>query len=143
MAKHRKTDPVILWTVVLMSVLIENISGTSSYTWIVDLSGEGGNPGFNLDRGQEFDFLLSQNGLGPAGLGGQTVWSEWFTITKSASSSSSSTASASSTTTLATSSSTASTSASKNMASPLKGLSKGAQIGITISVLAAIFGVGA
>lgn len=146
-AKHRKTDLVILWAVVLTLGLIENLSSSSSYTWIVDLSGDGGNPSFNLDRGQEFNFLLVQNGRDAAGLAGDSIWSEWFTITNTASASSSSTplstASTSSTTTLATSSSTTSTSTSKNMASALKGLGKGARIGMTLSLLAAIFGIGA
>lgn len=130
----------------LTLLLIENISGISSYTWIVDLSGEGGNPGFNLDRGQEFDFLLIQNGRDAAGLAGDDVWSQWFTITNTASSPSSSTlmstTTARQTTTLATSSSTTSTVVSKNIASPLKGLSKGARIVISVSLLAAIFGRG-
>ncbi|KFZ22878.1 hypothetical protein V502_02644 [Pseudogymnoascus sp. VKM F-4520 (FW-2644)] len=121
----------------------QNLVGTSSYTWIVDLSGQDGNPGFNLARGQEFNFLVIQDEEDGAWITG-SFWSEWFTITNSVNSSSSLTTSSitstSSTTTLTASSATITTAASKNSASISK-LSKGALIGISVSLLAIIIGI--
>jgi len=106
------------------ALLLENLAA-GSYIWVVDISGTSGNPTFDLSKGAEFSFSIVQNGTDAAGVAGGSFQSGTFTIASSFASSGTPTAAA-----------------SGNAAPTVKGLSKGAQIGLGIG-LVAILGIGA
>ena len=97
--------------------------GAGAYIWVVDISGTGGNPTFDLSKGAEFTFSIVQNGTDEAGVGGGSFQSGAFTIVSSYATAAASTSAA-----------------SRNAAPTLKGLGKGAQIGLGIG-LVAILGI--
>jgi hypothetical protein len=104
--------------------LLEDLAATL-YPWVVDISGTGGNPTFDLSKGQEFYFSIVQNGTTGAGVGagvGGSFKSESFTIANSFTSSGMPT--------------------TPSSASRSRGLSKGVLIGIGIG-LVTILGIGA
>lgn len=111
------------------------IVGTT-FEWTVDLTGQGGNPNFNLSNGHTFFFGIFNSGTT------DVFESQYINITSNAvtTSSTTTTTSPTQTSTHTTSSSTTPATTNTNTAAPTsKGLSKGAQAGIGVGV--AIVGV--
>ncbi|TGO42100.1 hypothetical protein BHYA_0012g00140 [Botrytis hyacinthi] len=105
----------------------------TSYTWIIDISGTNGNPGFDLNNGSTFYFIITHTGT-PDLFASQSINITNKAISSPASSSSSSLAIE---TTSTTSISTAASSTSSPATSPTttsSELSTGAKVGIGVGV---------
>ncbi|TGO12397.1 hypothetical protein BTUL_0089g00340 [Botrytis tulipae] len=123
------------------SVQIPNL--VTSYTWIIDISGTNGNPGFDLNNGSTFYFIITHTGT-PDLFASQSINITNKAISSPASSSSSSLATEASEATSTASVSTTASSTSSPATSPAttsSELSTGAKVGIGVGVTLGIVAI--
>ncbi|KAF5876708.1 uncharacterized protein Bfra_003114 [Botrytis fragariae] len=112
------------------SVQIPNL--VNSYTWIIDISGTNGNPGFDLNNGSTFYFIITHTGT-PDLFASQSINITNKAISSSATSSPSLAIEATSTASVLTAASSTSSSAA-SPATTSSELSTGAKVGIGVGV---------